>query len=448
MISHDRSDTAIHHVSASGNEFRFRGSKKSGHGSDILRAAAAPHGTSLNVSLDLLRVGLVPFAGNVGGDVAGHHRVDGNSVRSQHRRHGFHQRVYASLGGTVVDLCGRSDFGGNRTDADNAAAGFPFEHHAGGFLAGEENGSQVDAVDPVPYRLVDFKEFQHGTDAGIVDQNIEPPPSRHVADQGAHGGGVGDIHLADFAVPPSFASEAECLFRRSGIPGVGSSGIRDHDVSPLARQPHRNGSADTARSARNNRRLAVKTFTGGCMHRKFLGCTESNKVHSIKPRFRSQLQFEFAYMPIPITIPKATITMEEANVVLWRKQVGEAVAKDEVLYEVETDKVIVEVPAPAAGVLLRIDVTEGLAKLGQAIGWIGQEGEAIPDVAAGAARDVSLSPLAEARASSPPALGVAAATPAARRLARELSVDLASVTGTGPGGRIVEGDVRAARRNQ
>lgn len=153
-------------------------------------------------------------------------------------------------------------------------------------------------------------------------------------------------------------------------------------------------------------------------------------------------------MPIPITIPKATITMEEANVVLWRKQVGEAVAKDEVLYEVETDKVIVEVPAPAAGVLLRIDVTEGLAKLGQAIGWIGQEGEAIPDVAAGAARDVSLSPLAEARASSPPALGVAAATPAARRLARELSVDLASVTGTGPGGRIVEGDVRAARRNQ
>ena len=152
-------------------------------------------------------------------------------------------------------------------------------------------------------------------------------------------------------------------------------------------------------------------------------------------------------MPIPITIPQATITMEEANVVSWRKHPGEAVSRDEILYEIETDKVIVEVPAPASGVLLRIDVAEGLARLGQAIGWIGEAGETIPD-STGSREGAALSPRpSQPSATSAMVPGTVAATPAARRLARELGVDLASVTGTGPGGRIVELDVRNARRN-
>jgi pyruvate/2-oxoglutarate dehydrogenase complex dihydrolipoamide acyltransferase (E2) component len=159
------------------------------------------------------------------------------------------------------------------------------------------------------------------------------------------------------------------------------------------------------------------------------------------------LQFKFAYMPIPITIPKATITMEEANVVSWRKQVGEVVTKDDVLFEIETDKVIVEVPAPASGVLLRIDVAEGTAKLGQAIGWIGEASDSIPDSGLSSEDSTASAPSVRAPAPSSAAPGVGAATPAARRLARELSIDLASVVGTGPGGRILEIDVRNARRN-
>jgi len=152
-------------------------------------------------------------------------------------------------------------------------------------------------------------------------------------------------------------------------------------------------------------------------------------------------------MPIPITIPKATITMEEANVAGWRKQPGDAVSAGEVLFEIETDKVIVEVPASAAGVLLRIDVPEGTAKLGQTIGWIGEPGESIPDTTEGGVDHTAAVQAVSQVTVSDKAPGVIAASPAARRLARELSIDLATVTGTGPGGRILETDVRNARRD-
>lgn len=152
-------------------------------------------------------------------------------------------------------------------------------------------------------------------------------------------------------------------------------------------------------------------------------------------------------MPIPITIPKATITMEEANVISWRKRPGEAVSKEEVLYEIETDKVILEVPPPAAGFLLRIDIAEGTARLGQTIGWIGEPGEIIPE-AADSHESPALSREAGIEAATSAARpGIVAATPAARRLARELGVDLGSVAGTGPGGRILEIDIHNTRRN-
>jgi pyruvate/2-oxoglutarate dehydrogenase complex dihydrolipoamide acyltransferase (E2) component len=150
-------------------------------------------------------------------------------------------------------------------------------------------------------------------------------------------------------------------------------------------------------------------------------------------------------MPTPVLIPKATLTMEAADIVAWRKQPGDAVAKDEILFEMETDKVIVEVPAPASGVLLRIEIAEGAARLDQVIGWIGEPGEAITAEAA--------APEIPAAAPAPPAPagpghtpGTAAATPAARRRARELGIEIASVRGTGPGGRITEHDVDNATR--
>jgi len=149
-------------------------------------------------------------------------------------------------------------------------------------------------------------------------------------------------------------------------------------------------------------------------------------------------------MPTPVFIPKATITMEGANIIGWRKLEGDAVAKDEMLFEMETDKVVVEVPAMESGLLLRIDVREGKARLDQPIAWIGQLGDAIP--AAGAAREtapvaVVAPPLAVAAEGS---AGAVPSTPAARRRARELGIDLASLQGTGPGGRITESDVDRA----
>jgi pyruvate/2-oxoglutarate dehydrogenase complex dihydrolipoamide acyltransferase (E2) component len=155
-------------------------------------------------------------------------------------------------------------------------------------------------------------------------------------------------------------------------------------------------------------------------------------------------------VPVPVTIPKATITMEEANIVAWRKQVGDAVSPDEILFEMETDKVIVEVPALVSGILLRIDVAEGVARLDHAIGWIGHAGEAIPGAASQRELKQDASPVAAAALPAPgiPAdhsgaaqSGAPAASPAARRRARELGIDIRSVRGTGPGGRITESDV-------
>jgi pyruvate/2-oxoglutarate dehydrogenase complex dihydrolipoamide acyltransferase (E2) component len=151
-------------------------------------------------------------------------------------------------------------------------------------------------------------------------------------------------------------------------------------------------------------------------------------------------------MPTPVLIPKATLTMEEANIVAWRKQRGAPVQKDEILFEMETDKVIVEVPSPASGTLLRIDVPEGVARLDQTIGWIGEPGETIPTQRTTRASSHVVTAPPPPVSAQVSVSSTAHATPAARRRARELGVDLASLQGTGPGGRITESDVEKAAR--
>ena len=151
-------------------------------------------------------------------------------------------------------------------------------------------------------------------------------------------------------------------------------------------------------------------------------------------------------MPTPVMLPKATITMTEASVVAWRKQAGEAVTKEEILLEMETDKVIVEVPAPASGFLLRIDVAAGVATLDQPVAWIGAPGESIPaSFQSGPAESKTLTDgMADRELRRTTARPVRSASPAARRRARELGIDLSTVRGTGPGGRITEADVEDA----
>jgi pyruvate dehydrogenase E2 component (dihydrolipoamide acetyltransferase) len=131
-------------------------------------------------------------------------------------------------------------------------------------------------------------------------------------------------------------------------------------------------------------------------------------------------------MPVEVILPKLSTTMDEGTIVRWLKKEGDRVQAGESLYELETDKVVMEIEAPASGVLSRVLLPAGsTAPLGEVVALIvtPEEAEAVGPEAG--RRRVKASPFA-------------------RRLARERGVDLAALPGSGPGGRIVGGDVRAA----
>jgi pyruvate dehydrogenase E2 component (dihydrolipoamide acetyltransferase) len=138
--------------------------------------------------------------------------------------------------------------------------------------------------------------------------------------------------------------------------------------------------------------------------------------------------------------------MKEGKITRWLKQEGESVQAGEALFEVETDKITNTVEAPASGVLFQIVVAAGsVVPVQTVVGIIAEAGETPERVDGGAA------PVAEAPQESGGAAAAAApaesgkfvpATPAARRLAKELGVSLAAVQGTGPGGRVTEKDVQ------
>jgi pyruvate dehydrogenase E2 component (dihydrolipoamide acetyltransferase) len=150
--------------------------------------------------------------------------------------------------------------------------------------------------------------------------------------------------------------------------------------------------------------------------------------------------------------------MESGTIVRWLKSEGEPVQKGEPLFELDTDKVTQEVEAEAAGVLLKIAVAEGEVPVGQTVAFIGAEGENVPEVAATTAKATApatpapepasnslLQAKEEAAAPPPPSgNGRVKASPLARRLARERGIDLATLRGTGPEGRIVAEDVDRA----
>ncbi len=159
-------------------------------------------------------------------------------------------------------------------------------------------------------------------------------------------------------------------------------------------------------------------------------------------------------MATSIVMPQLGYDMREGTVVRWIKQEGDEIAANEVIAEIETDKAVVEFKPTTGGVLRRIVAGEGEAvPVGQLIAVIGDADEALPDALAGSAASAAPASAAEPEAASAPApaaetsagsSGEVRASPIARRLARERGVDLATVTGSGPGGRIVEADVIAA----
>src|SRR4051794_2190481 len=143
--------------------------------------------------------------------------------------------------------------------------------------------------------------------------------------------------------------------------------------------------------------------------------------------------------------------MESGTIVKWLKAEGEPVEKGEPLYELDTDKVTQEVEAEASGVLLRISVEQGEVEVGKTIAFIGEEGEAVAESAgadsAGEApveAEVVREPEPQRATAAPSTNGRIKASPLARRIAREKGIELSSLVGTGPDGRIVAQDLERA----
>ena len=145
-----------------------------------------------------------------------------------------------------------------------------------------------------------------------------------------------------------------------------------------------------------------------------------------------------------IGMPRLSDSMEEATVTRWLKRPGDAVARGEELVEVETDKATVVYEAEFAGVLDEILVDEGgTAALGAPIARL-RTAEAGPAPVAQPVAVAAAAPVAAAPSDRQAKEGRARATPVARRLATDLGVGLEGIAGSGPGGRIVGSDVRAA----
>ena len=169
-------------------------------------------------------------------------------------------------------------------------------------------------------------------------------------------------------------------------------------------------------------------------------------------------------MPIEIRMPSVAPSMTEGGIARWAKQVGEPVRLGEVLFEVETDKAVVEVTATQDGVLASIVVPAGtqgvqvdaliglLAAAGEDPRSLGASPATAPPPASGIAASaieaqaIVPAPAAAAASTLPPRVpgARAIASPLARRIAKQRNVDLTRIRGSGPNGRILKADVEAA----
>jgi len=143
---------------------------------------------------------------------------------------------------------------------------------------------------------------------------------------------------------------------------------------------------------------------------------------------------------VEVKVPQLSESVSEATLLQWKKKVGESVAIDEILIEVETDKVVLEVPAPAAGVLLELVVGDGATVAAeQLIARIDTEGKpsaVAPAAAVTAAASASTSVASTSKAGVP--------MPAAAKLMADNQLAAGSVHGTGKDGRVTKGDVLGA----
>ncbi|ANC90563.1 2-oxoglutarate dehydrogenase complex dihydrolipoyllysine-residue succinyltransferase [Azospirillum humicireducens] len=150
-------------------------------------------------------------------------------------------------------------------------------------------------------------------------------------------------------------------------------------------------------------------------------------------------------MATDIKVPTLGESVSEATVARWLKKAGEAVAMDEALVELETDKVTLEVNAPAAGVLAEIVAPEGAnVEVGALLGVLTEGASAGAAPAAAAPAPAAAAPAAAPAPAAAAPGNLAASGPAARKLADEKGIDGSSIAGSGKDGRVTKGDVLAA----
>src|SRR5438552_13166562 len=161
-------------------------------------------------------------------------------------------------------------------------------------------------------------------------------------------------------------------------------------------------------------------------------------------------------MPTDIVMPQMGESIFEGTITKWLKKPGDKVQRDEPLFEISTDKVDAEIPAPASGVLQEIKVSEGnTVQVNTVVGVIGDGSGAsasAPAKVAAPAPSPAAPVSAKKEAPAPPPAPTASASedeedsdvrssPLVRKLAREHNVDLAKVSGTGTGGRVTKQDI-------
>ncbi|MGD8346257.1 MAG: 2-oxoglutarate dehydrogenase complex dihydrolipoyllysine-residue succinyltransferase [Lysobacterales bacterium] len=145
-------------------------------------------------------------------------------------------------------------------------------------------------------------------------------------------------------------------------------------------------------------------------------------------------------MTIEVKVPVLPESVEDATIATWHRKPGETIRRDENLVDLETDKVVLEVPAPADGKVLELRVEEGDTVLSDDVIAVIEEGEVPAETAAPAEEEAGTEPQESAKAASEPA-GDPRPSPSARRVAAEKNVDPGDVEGTGRGGRVTKPDV-------
>ena len=144
-------------------------------------------------------------------------------------------------------------------------------------------------------------------------------------------------------------------------------------------------------------------------------------------------------MIVEVKVPQLSESVSEATLLEWHKKEGEAVSRDENLIDIETDKVVMELPAPADGVLTRImKQTGGTVSAGEVIATIDTDARASAAPAAPVAK-----PAPAPHAPAPSARQAPPVMPAAQKLAAEQGIDTARIQGSGRDGRVTKADVLA-----